>query len=630
MGKYDDAFQRSVNDPEGFWLDVAAGIDWYRTPTVALDRSTLPFHRWFPDGEMNTCHNAVDRHVHAGNGARTALIFDSPVTGVVRKVSYYELRTLTAKVGGMLRNLGVEKGDRVLLYMPNSIEAIAAMLGCARIGAVHSVVFGGFAPAELATRIDDAKPVVILAASCGIEGSKVIAYKPLLDEALSISSHQPHRVVVNQRAECRAALNPGRDVDWALSMAASNAVPCVPVKSTDPLYILYTSGTTGQPKGIVRDNGGHAVALNWTMRNFYDIQPGDVFWAASDVGWVVGHSYICYAPLIAGCTSVVYEGKPVGTPNPGAFFRVIAQHGVRALFTAPTAFRAIRRDDPSGEWLRKYDLDSLETLFLAGERSDPDTIRWAEDHLKIPVIDHYWQTETGWCIVGNPRGTELFPTKYGSACKPQPGWNVKILDAELNELPRGDIGSIVVQLPLPPGAATTIWNGDERFQATYFADFPGYYETKDAGFIDDDGYVSVMTRTDDVINVAGHRLSTGQFEEVIAAHPDVAECAAIGVADTLKGQVPLGFLVLKAGVSRPHEDIVKEVVALVREKVGPVADFKKALVVARLPKTRSGKVVRKTMAHIADCNEYKVPATIDDASILGEIEQALKTIGYAG
>jgi propionyl-CoA synthetase len=628
-GRYEELHTRSISDPEGFWGDVASEIDWIKPWDTVLDSSNPPFYRWFKGGVLNTAYNAVDRHVEAGRGEQAAIIYDSPVTSTVQTITYAELLDLTARFAGVLRDLGVAKGDRVIVYMPMIPQAVVAMLACARLGAVHSVVFGGFAPHELATRINDSKPKAIVTASCGIEGSKVIKYKPLLDAAIDHSEHKPDHVVVFQRPQAVATLVEPRDIDWESAAAVATPADIVPVEATDPLYILYTSGTTGQPKGVVRDNGGHAVALKWTMSNMYDIKPGEVFWAASDVGWVVGHSYICYAPLLHGATTIVFEGKPVGTPDAGTFWRVIQQHKVSALFTAPTALRAIKREDPDGKLIPSYDLSSLRTLFLAGERSDPDTLHWAEDHLKVPVVDHWWQTETGWCIAGNPLGIEKFKIKYGSATKPLPGWDVRALDISNNEVKRGDIGAISVKLPLPPGTLTTLWNADARFVKSYMTDYPGYYQTGDAGFIDDDGYVYIMARTDDIINVAGHRLSTGAMEEVLSSHKDVAECAVIGVADQLKGQVPLGFLVLKNGVNRDHADITKEVVQLVRDEIGPVAAFKLAIVVDRLPKTRSGKILRGTMQKIADSESYKLPATIDDPLILSEISEALQGIGYA-
>ncbi|RJF84964.1 propionyl-CoA synthetase [Azospirillum cavernae] len=626
---FDDMHARSLSDPEGFWGDAAKEITWFKPWDKVLDDSAAPFYRWFVGGELNTCYNAVDRHVEDGRGQQAAIIYDSPVTQTVQTITYAELQDQVARFAGVLRDQGVTKGDRVLLYMPMIPQSVVAMLACARLGAVHSVVFGGFAPHELATRINDSTPKAIVSASCGIETNRIIKYKPMLDSAIEQADHKPSSVIVLQRPQETATLIAGRDVDWAEAVKTVEPADCVPVAATDPLYILYTSGTTGQPKGVVRDNGGHAVALRWTMKNIYNVGPGEVYWAASDVGWVVGHSYIVYAPLLTGATTLVFEGKPVGTPDAGTFWRVIEQHKVGTLFTAPTAFRAIKREDPDALLLKKYDLSHFRALFLAGERSDPDTLHWAEDNLKVPVIDHWWQTETGWAISGNPLGVHLFPIKYGSATRPMPGWDVRVLNAELQEVPRGDIGAICVKLPLPPGTLPTLWNADERFKKSYLADYPGYYQTGDAGFIDDDGYVYVMARTDDIINVAGHRLSTGAMEEVLSSHKDVAECAVIGVADDLKGQVPLGFVCLKAGVTRPHEDIVKEVVQLVRDQIGPVADFKRALVVDRLPKTRSGKILRGTMQKIADSADYKMPATIDDPGILPEIAEALKTLGYA-
>ncbi len=626
---FDDMHARSLSDPEGFWGDAAKEITWFKPWDKVLDDSAAPFYRWFVGGELNTCYNAVDRHVEDGRGQQAAIIYDSPVTQTVQTITYAELQDQVARFAGVLRDQGVTKGDRVLLYMPMIPQSVVAMLACARLGAVHSVVFGGFAPHELATRINDSTPKAIVSASCGIETNRIIKYKPMLDSAIEQADHKPSSVIVLQRPQETATLIAGRDVDWAEAVKTVEPADCVPVAATDPLYILYTSGTTGQPKGVVRDNGGHAVALRWTMKNIYNVGPGEVYWAASDVGWVVGHSYIVYAPLLTGATTLVFEGKPVGTPDAGTFWRVIEQHKVGTLFTAPTAFRAIKREDPDALLLKKYDLSHFRALFLAGERSDPDTLHWAEDNLKVPVIDHWWQTETGWAISGNPLGVHLFPIKYGSATRPMPGWDVRVLNAELQEVPRGDIGAICVKLPLPPGTLPTLWNADERFKKSYLADYPGYYQTGDAGFIDDDGYVYVMARTDDIINVAGHRLSTGAMEEVLSSHKDVAECAVIGVADDLKGQVPLGFVCLKAGVTRPHEDIVKEVVQLVRDQIGPVADFKRALVVERLPKTRSGKILRGTMQKIADSADYKMPATIDDPGILPEIAEALKTLGYA-
>ncbi|HTZ79244.1 MAG TPA: propionyl-CoA synthetase [Stellaceae bacterium] len=627
-GRYDEMFRRSLSDPEGFWGEAAEAIDWERRWDKVLDQSRPPFSLWFKGGRLNTCWNALDRHVERGRAQQTALIYDSPVTGEIRKFTYRELRDRVAALAGALAGLGVGKGDRVLIYMPMVPEAAMAMLACARIGAIHSVVFGGFAAPELATRIDDAKPKVILTASCGIEVQRVIAYKPLLDAAIELAQAKPLACVVLQRPQAAATLVKGRDHDWQDLVAKAKPAGCVPLEATDPLYILYTSGTTGIPKGIVRHNGGHAVALNWSMANIYGIKPGETWWTASDVGWVVGHSYIVYAPLIYGCTSILFEGKPVGTPDAGVFWRIIAEHGAVALFTAPTAFRAIKREDPEGDLIRKYDLSKFRALFLAGERADPPTVEWAQHQLKVPVIDHWWQTETGWPITANPAGIGLMPVKPGSSTKPMPGWDLRVLDPEGHQVKRGEIGALVMKLPLPPGALPTLWNADERFKQSYLDEYPGYYQTADAGYIDEDGYVFVMTRTDDIINTAGHRLSTGGIEEVLASHPDVAECAVIGVRDTLKGQVPIGFLVLKAGVRKAPREVAAEAVKLVRERIGPVASFKTALVVQRLPKTRSGKILRGTMRKIADGEEYRMPATIDDPAILAEIAEDLKSAGY--
>jgi propionyl-CoA synthetase len=630
-GAYQQAYDRSIKDPEGFWGEAAEQISWIRRWERVLDGSNKPFYRWFTGAVVNTCYNAIDRHVEAGHGDRLALIYDSPVTGgTIRKYTYAELRDEVARFAGVLAARGVSKGDRVIIYMPMVPEAPIAMLACARIGAVHSVVFGGFAANELAVRINDAKPKVIVSASCGIETNKVIAYKPLLEGAIELADHKPDACIILQRPQGPCTLTPGRDHDWNEAMASATPADCVPVAATDPLYILYTSGTTGQPKGVVRDNGGHLVALKWTMKNIYDIDPGDVFWAASDVGWVVGHSYIVYAPLFHGATTIVYEGKPVGTPDAGAFWRVIAQHGVKALFTAPTAFRAIKREDPNAQLMQNYDLRRFRALFLAGERTDPDTLAWAQRALNRPVIDHWWQTETGWAIAANCMGLEVLPVKPGSPTKAVPGWQVVVLDETCHEVPRGQIGAICVKLPLPPGSLPTLWNNDERYVKSYLTEFPGYYATADAGYMDEDDYVYIMARTDDVINVAGHRLSTGAMEEVLARHPDVAECAVVGVHDSFKGQLPVGFIVLKAGVKRPHEEIVKEVVNMVRDQIGPVAAFKTATVVDRLPKTRSGKILRGTIQKIADNEPWKMPATIDDPAILDEIKVALESVGYAG
>jgi propionyl-CoA synthetase len=626
---YREVYEGWKADPEGFWMNQAKAIDWVKPPTKALFDDNAPIYEWFADAEVNTCWNAVDRHVEAGHGDRVAIIYDSPITGAKSKITYAELQEKTARLAGALAAKGIVKGDRVIIYMPMVAEAVVAMLAVTRIGAIHSVVFGGFAANELATRIDDATPKAIIAGSCGIEPGRVVPYKPLLDGAIELSAHKPEFCVIFQREQAVADLVPGRDYDWEAFQDGAPLADCVPVKGNDPVYILYTSGTTGQPKGVIRPTAGHLVALHWTMKNIYDINPGEVFWAASDVGWVVGHSYICYAPLIQGSTTIVFEGKPVGTPDAGTFWRVIAEHGVKALFTAPTAFRAIKRVDPKGEFLKAYDLAGFRTLFLAGERADPDTIQWAEDQLKVPVIDHWWQTETGWTIAGNPMGIEHLPVKLGSPSVPMPGYDVQILDEGGKPLPAGELGAIAVKLPLPPGTLPTLWNAEARFRKSYLNTFPGYYETGDAGYKDADGYLYIMARTDDVINVAGHRLSTGGMEEVLASHPDVAECAVIGVGDELKGQLPLGFLCLTAGVNRPHDEIVKECVKLVRDRIGPVAAFKLAVVVDRLPKTRSGKILRGTMVSIADGKPWKMPATIDDPAILDEITAALKTLGFA-
>ncbi|HXQ53783.1 MAG TPA: propionyl-CoA synthetase [Stellaceae bacterium] len=627
-GRYDEAYRRSLAEPEGFWGEAAAAIDWDRRWDQVLDRSNPPFYRWFRGGRLNTCWNALDRHVERGRAEQAALIYDSPVTSTKRSFTYRELRDEVALLAGALAAEGVVKGDRVLIYMPMVPEAVMAMLACARIGAIHSVVFGGFAAPELATRIDDAQPKMVLSASCGIEPGRIVAYKPLLDRAIELATWKPQASFILQRPALEAPLVPGRDRDWREIVAAAKPANCVPVEATDPLYILYTSGTTGEPKGIVRDTGGHAVALAWSMANVYGMQPGEVYFAASDVGWVVGHSYIVYAPLLHGCTSLLYEGKPVGTPDAGAYWRLIAEHGVNAMFTAPTAFRAIKREDPNGTFIAKYDLSRFRTLFLAGERADPPTIEWAQTHLKVPVIDHWWQTETGWSITANCVGLERLPVKLGSSTKPAPGYDLHVLDPDGNDMKRGEIGALCVKLPLPPGSSPTLWNAEARFVSSYLAEYPGYYHTADAGYIDEDGYVFVMTRTDDIINVAGHRLSTGAIEEVLAGHPDVAECAVIGIADALKGQVPLGLLVLKAGANAPPERIAAETVSLVRDRIGPVASFKDAVVVQRLPKTRSGKILRGTMRHIADGEDYRMPATIEDPAALGEIAEALKGAGF--
>jgi propionyl-CoA synthetase len=627
VGSYEEIFRSSVEDRERFWLDAAGAVDWATPPTQALDESNPPFYRWFPDGELNVSHNALDRHVEAGNGDRVALIYDSPVTDTKRTYTYAQLRDEVAAFAGVLRDLGVTKGDRVVVYMPMVPEAAIAMLACARLGAVHSVVFGGFAAKELAVRIDDAQPTVVVSASCGIEGKRVIEYKPLLDKAIELATHKPAKRVILQRPQAEAAMGED-DVDWASAVAEAAPADPVPVKATDPLYVLYTSGTTGKPKGVVRDSGGYAVALAWSMPNVYDVGPGQTIFTASDVGWVVGHSYIVYAPLLAGATTVLYEGKPVGTPDAGQFWRVMSEYGVRSMFTAPTAFRALKKEDPEGEFAKKYDLSGLKYLFLAGERLDPETYRWASKLLDIPVIDHWWQTETGWPIVANPAGIELLPVKPGSPTRPLPGWDIQVLDGDGKPVPAGTDGAIVAKLPLPPGAFPTLWNDDERFLKSYMSAFEGYYLTGDGGHLDEDGYVFVMGRTDDVINVAGHRLSTGGMEEVLASHPDVAECAVIGVTDQMKGQIPRGFVVLKAGVDTSaegyEEKLRGELVQMVREQVGAVAALKDVAIVSGLPKTRSGKILRKTMRGIADGTDESVPSTIDDASVLDTLRPVLR------
>jgi propionyl-CoA synthetase len=629
--RYHEVYARAQRDPEAFWGEAAQAIDWFEPPRKVFDPAAGVYGRWFAGGVCNTCFNALDRHVAAGRAGQAAIIYDSPVTETKRTISYAELLAEVKALAAVLLDFGVGKGDRVIIYMPMVPEAAFAMLACARIGAIHSVVFGGFAAKELATRINDAKPKLILSASCGIEPGRVVEYKPLLDQAIELADSKPRACLVLQRPQAHAALSAGRDFDWASlradAIAANKSVDCVPVLATDPLYILYTSGTTGVPKGVVRDNGGHMVALKWSMPNLYGIEPGEVYWSASDVGWVVGHSYIVYAPLLHGCTTILYEGKPVGTPDAGAFWRVISEHGAVALFTAPTAFRAIKKEDPQAKLIARYDLSKFRTLFLAGERADPDTVKWAEHVLKVPVIDHWWQTETGWCIAGNPVGLGALPVKYGSATVPMPGYQVDIVDEACKPVAANKIGSIVIKLPLPPANLPTLWQQDERFKESYLAEFPGYYKTADAGFKDEDGYVYVMSRTDDIINVAGHRLSTGGIEEVLASHPDVAECAVIGIKDELKGEVPCGFVVFKAGVERSPVEIESEIIRLVREKIGPVAAFKLAVTVARLPKTRSGKILRGTMKKIADGDAWTMPATIDDPAILDEIGGALKGKG---
>ncbi|MCV2866937.1 propionate-CoA ligase PrpE [Defluviimonas sp. WL0075] len=625
---YQETYARWKSDPEAFWMEAAEAIDWVEKPSRALSAERAPLYEWFTDAKVNTCWNAVDRHVEAGRGDQLAVIHDSPITHSTKGITYRELRDRVASLAGALRAKGVEKGDRVIIYMPMVPEALEAMLACARLGAIHSVVFGGFAANELAVRIDDAKPKAIIAASCGLEPGRVVHYKPLLDAAIDQATHKPAFTVIFQREQEVAKLIEGRDFAWHTFQYGVEPAECVPVEGDHPAYILYTSGTTGAPKGVVRPTAGHLVALNWSMKAIYNVEAGDVFWAASDVGWVVGHSYICYAPLIAGCTTIVFEGKPVGTPDAGTFWRVIQNHRVKSFFTAPTALRAIKREDPKGELIGDYNLKGLRALYLAGERADPDTIQWAQRHLGVPVVDHWWQTETGWAIAANPLGIEELPVKIGSPSVPMPGYDVQVLDEGGHPVPAGTLGAIAVKLPLPPGTLPTLWNAEERFRKSYLNHFPGYYETGDAGYIDEDGYLYIMARTDDVINVAGHRLSTGAMEEVLAGHDDVAECAVIGVADELKGQLPMGFLCLNKGSNRPHGEVVKECVARVRDQIGPVAAFKLATVVDRLPKTRSGKILRGTMVKIADGEPYKMPATIDDPAILDEITEALKAMGY--
>ncbi len=629
MTTYKDVYARWKADPEGFWTEAASKIHWHRAPSRALTDLGDHMYEWFADGITNTCYNAVDRHVEAGRGAQAAIIHDSPITGTKRTITYAQLQERVASLAGALKAKGVTKGDRVIIYMPMVPEALEAMLAVTRIGAIHSVVFGGFAAHELAVRIDDAKPKAIIAASCGLEPGRVVHYKPLLDGAIEQATHKPDFTVIFQREQEPCDLIEGRDLDWFDFQAGVEPAACEWVEGNHPAYILYTSGTTGQPKGVVRPTGGHLVALNWSMKNIYNVDPGDVYWAASDVGWVVGHSYICYGPLIHGNTTIVFEGKPIGTPDAGTFWRVISEHNVRSFFTAPTAFRAIKREDPKGEFRAKYDLTCLRALYLAGERADPDTIVWAQNILGVPVYDHWWQTETGWTIAGNPAGIEALPVKLGSPTVPMPGYDVQVLDEAGHPVGANTLGAIAVKLPLPPGTLPTLWNAEARFKKSYLSHFPGYYETGDAGMIDEDGYLYIMARTDDVINVAGHRLSTGAMEEVLASHADVAECAVIGATDQLKGQVPVGFLCLTKGVNRPHDEIVKECVKLMRDQIGPVADFKRAVVVDRLPKTRSGKILRATMVKIADSETFKMPATIDDPAILDEIKVALQTIGYA-
>ena len=629
MGRYDEAYGRWQRDPEAFWLELATAVEWEHEPTTALEASEAPLYRWFPDGRLNMCFNLLDRHVRDGRGDQTALIYDSPVTGQARRYTYRELMDETARVAGAFARLGVERGDRVVIYMPMVPEALMAMMACARLGAVHSVVFGGFAANELASRIEDCRPALIVSASCGIEPSRIVEYGPLLDRALEIVGGDPPRCVILQRPQHEKELVEGRDVTWDEALEGAEPAGCVTVQATDPLYILYTSGTTGVPKGIVRDNGGHAVALDWSMDAVYGVEPGEVFWAASDIGWVVGHSYIVYGPLLQGCTTVLYEGKPVGTPDAGAFWRVCADYGVDVLFTAPTAIRAIKRDDPGAEHMRGHDLSRLRTLFLAGERCDPDTLEWAERSLDRPVIDHWWQTETGWPIVANCLGLERLPVRPGSPTKAVPGYDVQVLDEHGDQAPPGEIGALCVKLPLPPGCSPTLWGGDDRWIDAYLSQYDGYYLTADAGYIDADGYVYVMSRTDDVINTAGHRLSTGAIEEVLAGHPDVAECAVIGIADDLKGQIPIGLAVLKAGAEREPSEIAVELVARVRDEIGPVASFKDVRIVKALPKTRSGKILRGTIRKMADGEEWRMPATIEDATVLDDVHHVLADMGRA-
>jgi len=621
--KYQEIYQRSIKDPQSFWSEVAENIFWYKKPSKILNSDKPPFFKWFQDGTTNTCYNAVDLHVDNGKGEKVAIIYDSPITKFQKKITYKQLKDQVSIFAGALKNQGIKKGDRVIIYMPMIPEAVIAMLACGRIGAVHSVVFGGFAPNELASRIDDSKAKIILSASCGYEPGRTVEYKPLLKKAIELAKHKPEKCIVYQRKDFKVDLEKN-EIDWNVAIKEAKPVDCVEMNANDYAYILYTSGTTGVPKGIVRDIGGHIVALKWTMKNIYNIDPDDVWWSASDIGWIVGHSYIVYAPLFHGCTTVLFEGKPVGTPDAGVFWRIISEHKVKSLFTAPTAFRAIKKEDPNGNFFKKYDLSSFESLFLAGERADPDTLKWAEGLLKVPVIDHWWQTETSWAISANCAGIGLEKTKYGSACKPVPGYDVKILKSDGKEAKPNEMGDVVVKLPLPPGTFPTLWGADQRYKETYMSNYPGYYQTYDAGHIDEDGYVWIMSRTDDIINVSGHRLSTGAMEEVLAEHKDVAECAVLGIADKLKGQLPIGLLTLKAGVTKSHEDISKECVQMVRQKIGPVAAFKTAIVIKRLPKTRSGKILRGTVRKIADNEPYKMPATIDDPAILDEIKGDLK------
>ena len=626
---YKDVYENWKKDPESFWMSIANSIDWYKKPTLALNSENAPLYEWFTDARVNTCFNAVDRHLLNGRANQKAIIYDSPVTDTKYAITYFELHEKVSTLAGALLEKGISKGDRVIIYMPMVPEGLISMLACARIGAIHSVVFGGFASNELAVRIDDAKPKAILAASCGIEPNRIVEYKPLIDAAINVANHKPETVVILQRPQCTAELIDGRDYDWIEFQKSAEQAECIPVEGNHPAYLLYTSGTTGAPKGVLRPTAGHLVALNWTMKNFYNVNPGEIFWAASDIGWIVGHSYICYAPLIHGNTTVVFEGKPVGTPDAGTFWRIISEHDVSVLFTAPTAFRAIKRLDPAGEFTKKFNLSSLKAMFLAEERADPDTINWAQNLLGVPIIDHWWQTETGFVIAGNPLGIEKLPIKVGSPTVPMPGYDVKVLDEYGNEVSSGELGALAIKLPLPPGTLPTLWNAPDRFKSSYLDKFPGYYETGDAGMIDSDGYLYIMARTDDVINIAGHRLSTGAIEEVLANHPDVAECAVVGVSDNLKGQLPVGFLCLSANVERDNRQIIDECIKLVRDQIGPVAAFKQAVVVDHLPKTRSGKILRGIMVKIANNQEYKMPATIDDPAILDEIKLAFRSIGYA-
>ncbi|MDC1086043.1 propionyl-CoA synthetase [Alphaproteobacteria bacterium] len=626
MGSYKKIYQSWKEDQLKFWQKQSEGIDWEKKPQKILDDSNLPFYKWFPDGRLNTCYNAIDRHVLSGKGNQTAIIYDSPVTKIKKKISYKQLQGQIIQFSGALKKLGVSKGDRVIIYMPMIPEAIIAMLACARIGAIHSVVFGGFASTELATRIDDCQPKLIVSASCGHEADKIIKYKPLLDKAVELAKHKVEQCIIYQRESYQASLITGQDIDWNEAIKNVSSPDPVAVEANHPLYILYTSGTTGKPKGVVRDNGGHAVSLNWSMKNIYDVETGDVYWAASDIGWVVGHSYIVYAPLISGCTSVLFEGKPIGTPDAGTFWRIISEYKVKVLFTAPTALRAVKRDDPNGDFIKKYDLSSLKSLFLAGERADPDTVSWLENKLKIPIIDHWWQTETGWPVASNPLGIEVLPIKKGSPTVAMPGYYINVLSEDKIEVERGSLGAISIKLPLPPGSLPTLWNADQRYIESYLTSFPGYYETGDAGYQDEDGYLYIMSRTDDVINVAGHRLSTGAMEEVLSNHQDVAECAVIGVSDELKGQVPMGLVCLNKGCNKSYETISKEIIALVRNEIGPVASFKLVAVVKALPKTRSGKILRSTIRKIADKMEWEMPVTVDDPMVFEDIEKAIDTL----